>query len=184
MAVVNGLQVDGIVKLVDSVKHNPSAARATFYAHNVWKSGFNIVAEVTDYTVGGAKFKHLKTFKVEGDHPKEFLGMDRGPAAGEVLLCALGHCITGGWAVNGAALGVSIESLRLEVEGDIDLQGNLGLPEPGKVRPGFQSIRVTHYVRSKAPRDKLEQVKQMAEDLSPVKDSLRAISYSSKLVIE
>jgi uncharacterized OsmC-like protein len=184
MAVVNGLEVKNIVQLVENVKSNPSAAQSTFYAHNFWRSGFNIVAEVNGFAVGGAKLKHVKTFKVEGDHPKEFLGTDKGPAAGEILLCALGHCISGGWAVNGAALGVPIESLRLEVEGDIDPQGNLGLPEPGKVRPGFQSIRVTHYVKSKAPRDKLEQVKQMAEDLSPVKDSLRAISYSSKLVIE
>ena len=58
------------------------------------------------------------------------------------------------------------------------------LPEPGKVRSGFQNIRVTHYVKSTAAKEKLEQVKQMAEDLSPVKDSLRAINYSSKLVIQ
>ena len=81
-------------------------------------------------------------------------------------------------------MGVPIESLRIEVEGNIDLQGMLGLPEPGKIRPGYQNIRVTHYVKSKAPRDKLEQVKQMAEDLSPTKDSLRAVNFSSKLVIQ
>jgi len=184
MAVVNGLEVNNIVELVENVKRNPSAVQSTFYAHSFWKSGFNVVAEVNDFTVGGAKLKHVKTFTVEGDHPKEFLGTDKGPSAVEVLLCALGHCIAGGWGVNGAALGVPIESLRVEVEGELDPQGMLGLPEPGKVRPGLRSIRVTHYVKSKAPRDKLEQAKQMAEDLSPVKDSLRAISYSSKLVIE
>ena len=102
----------------------------------------------------------------------------------EITLSALGHCIAGGWGVNGAALGVPLESVRIEVEGDLDPQGMLGLPEPGKVRAGFQNIRVTHYVKSTAPKEKLEQVKQMAEDLSPVKDSLRAINYSSKLVIQ
>ena len=183
MAVVNGLEVNNIVKMVEGVKGNPAAFQCTFYAHNVWKSGFNVVAETGKFKVGGTTLKH-NTFKVEGDHPKEFLGTDKGPAAVEVLLCALGHCIAGGWGVNGAALGVPIESLRVEVEGDLDPQGMLGLPGPGKVRPGFQSIRVTHYVKSKAPREKLEQVKQMAEDLSPVKDSLRAIGYSSKLVIQ
>ena len=81
-------------------------------------------------------------------------------------------------------MGVAVDSLRIEVDGDIDLQGMLGLPEPGKVRPGYQNIRITHYVKSKSPKDKLEQVKQMAEDLSPTKDSLRAVSFSSKLVIQ
>ena len=184
MAVVNGLEVNNIVKMVEDVKSNPSAAQATFYATTFWKSGFHNEAEITNFKVGGASLKHAKTFKVEGDHPKELLGTDKGPTSVEVLLAALGHCIASGWATYGAHMGVPIESLRIEVEGDIDLQGMLGLPEPGKVRPGYQNIRVTHYVKSKAPKEKLEQVKQMSEDLSPTKDSLRAVAYSSKLVIQ
>ena len=184
MAVVNGLEVNNIVKMVEDVKRNPASAKATFYATTNWKSGFHNEAEISNFTVGGAKLRHTKTFKVEGDHPQELLGTDKGPTSVEVLLAALGHCIASGWATYGAHMGVPIESLRIEAEGDIDLQGMLGLPEPGKVRPGYQHIRVTHYVKSKAPKEKLEQVKQMAEDLSPTKDSLRAVNYSSKLVIQ
>jgi uncharacterized OsmC-like protein len=184
MAMVNGLEVDNIAKMVGDVKRSPSAAQATFYAATLWKSGFHNEVEISNFTVGGARLQHVKTFKVEGDHPKELLGTDKGPTSVEVLLAALGHCIASGWAVYGASMGVPIDSLRIEVEGDIDLQGMLGLPEPGKVRAGFQNIRVIHRVRSKAPRDKLEKVKQMSEDLSPTKDSLRAVSYSSKLVIQ
>ena len=184
MTVVNGLEVNNTNKMVESVKSNPASAKATFYATTNWKSGFHNEAEISNFTVGGAKLKHAKTFKVEGDHPKELLGTDKGPASVEVLLAALGHCIASGWATYGAHMGVPVESLKIEVEGDIDLQGMLGLPEPGKVRPGYQNIRVTHYVKSKAPKEKLEQVKQMAENLSPTKDSLRAVDYSSKLVIQ
>ena len=184
MAVVNGLEVNNLVKMVEEVKRNPSAAQATFYATTFWKSGFHHEAEITKFKVGGANLKHAKTLKIEGDHPKELLGTDKGPVSVEVLLVSLGHCIADGWAKYGASMGIPIESLKIEVEGDIDLQGNMGLPEPGKVRPGYQNIRVTHYVKSKAPKEKLEQVKQMAENLSPTKDSLRAVSYSSKLVIE
>jgi uncharacterized OsmC-like protein len=184
MAVVNGLEVNNIGTMVEGVKANPLAAQATFYAATLWKSGFNNEAEVHNFKVGGAKLLHAKQFKIEGDHPKELLGTDKGPTSVEVLLAALGHCIASGWAVYGASMGVPIDSLKIEVEGDIDLQGMLGLPEPGKVKPGFQKIRVIHHVKSKAPRDKLEQVKQMSEDLSPTRDSLRAVSYSSELVIE
>ena len=184
MAVINGLEVNNTNKMVESVKNNPASATATFYATTNWKGGFHNEAEISNFTVGGAKLKHAKTFKVEGDHPRELLGTDKGPASVEVVLAALGHCISNGWAMYGGALGISIESLRIEVEGDIDLQGMMGLPEPGKIRPGYQNIRVTHHVKSKAPQERLEQLKRMAEDLSPVRDSLRAISYSSKLVIE
>src|SRR3972149_8656042 len=113
MAVVNGLEVNNIVELVENVKRHPSAVQSTFYAHNFWKSGFNVVAEVNDFTVGGAKLKHVTTFKVEGDHPKELLGTDKGPTSVEVLLAALGHCIGSGWAIYGANMGIPIDSLRI-----------------------------------------------------------------------
>jgi uncharacterized OsmC-like protein len=184
MAVVNGLEVNNIIQMVEGVKANPASAQATFSVSTFWKSGFHQKAEICDFSVGGAKLQHTKTFKVEGDHPKELLGTGKGPTSVELVLAALGHCIASGWAVYGAHLGVPIENLKIEVEGDIDLQGMLGLPEPGKVRPGFQNIRVTHYVKSKAPKEKLEEVKRMAEDLSPTKDSLRAVNYSSKIVIQ
>ncbi|OGO30583.1 MAG: hypothetical protein A2Z29_11450 [Chloroflexi bacterium RBG_16_56_11] len=184
MAVINGLEMKNVQKMIDDVRSNPAAFQSTFYAATTWKSGYNCVAEVRDFKVGGTTLSHTRTFKVEGDHPRDFLGTDKGPSAVELLASALGHCIGGGWAAAGALLGIKIESLRIEVEGDLDPQGMLGLPEPGKVRPGYQTFRVTHIVKSKAPREKLEQAQKMSEDLSPVKDSLRAISYSSRLVIQ
>lgn len=184
MAKVNGLEVNNITQMVEGVKAKPDMAQATFSATTSWKSGFHNKAEIKSFKLGGANISHSKTFTVEGDHPKELLGTGLGPTSVEVLLAALGHCIASGWATYGAALGVEVDDLKVEVEGDIDLQGMLGLPEPGKVQPGFQKIRVTHYVKSKAPREKLEQVKKMAEDLSPTRDSLRAVDYSSKLVVQ
>ena len=69
MAKVNGLEINDIVKLVDDVKRNPAGFQSTFYANSSWKSGFNVVAETSKFTVGGTKLKHNK-FKVKGDHPK------------------------------------------------------------------------------------------------------------------
>jgi hypothetical protein len=52
------------------------------------------------------------------------------------------------------------------------------------VPPGFQAIRATYHVRSAAARDQLEQVAKMSEDLSPTKHSLRAVNFSSRLIVE
>jgi hypothetical protein len=60
----------------------------------------------------------------------------------------------------------------------------LGLPAPGIVRPGFERIHAKIYVKSRAPRAELEKLKEMAEGLSPVKDSLRAVAYTSELIVE
>jgi len=183
--IVNGIEVAQIENMVDAVKKQPQIAQAKFYAKTTWKSGFHNEASIKDFWMGGAKNETSRKtpFIVPGDHPPELLGINKGATSVEVLLAALGHCIASGFAIYGAHMGIPIESLTVNVEGDIDLQGMLGLPEPGKVRSGYQEIRATYYVKSKATRSQLEKLAKMSEDLSPTRDSLRAVKFSSKLII-
>ena len=184
--VVNGLNVQGIHDMVEMVKAEPQVAKAAFYATTVWESGFHNEAVVKPFSMGGVRndTSREKAFTIVGDHPQELLGTDKGPSSVEVLLSALGHCLASGWAIYGANMGIPIEGLRVEVEGDIDLQGMLALPEPGAVPAGFQDIRATYYVKSSAPREQLEQLAKTAEYLSPTRYSLRAVSFSSHLDIQ
>jgi uncharacterized OsmC-like protein len=183
---VNGLSLEAVQGMVDLVKGQPAVAQATFYTATDWRGGFHNEAAIQMFSLGGAKNEtsRAQAFVVSGDHPQELLGGNEGPTSVELLLAALGHCLASGWATYGAVLGVAIESLRVEVEGDIDLQGMLALPEPGVVPPGFQEIRATYHVRSTAAREQLEQLAKMAEDLSPTRHSLRAVDFSSRLIVE
>jgi len=184
--IVNGLDPQQIQGLVDTVKKQPQVAKARFYTTTTWKGGFYNEASIKDFSLGGVKNETSRSrpFIVPGDHSNEFLGTNKGPSSVELILAALGHCIAGGFATFGSHMGIPIESLTVELEGDIDLQGMLGLPEPGKVRPGYQEIRAKYYVKSKAPREQLEKLAKMAEDLSPTKDSLRAVKFSSQLIVQ
>ena len=185
-AIVNGLSVQGIQDMVEMVKAQPQVAKAVFYATTVWKGGYHNEATVKTFSMGGARndTSRKQAFKIVGDHPQELLGTDKGPSSVEMLLSALGHCLASGWATYGAHMGITIERLRIEVEGDIDLQGMLNLPKPGVVPPGFQEIRATYYVKSGAPREQLEQLAKMSEELSPTRHSLRAVQFSSRLIVE
>lgn len=184
--IVNGLDVEQIQGMVDAVKKQPQMAKSRFYATTTWRGGFFNEASVKDFSLGGMKntTSRANPFIVPGDHPPELLGTNKGASSVEVVLAALGHCIASGFATFGAHMGIPIDSLVVEVEGDIDLQGMLGLPEPGKVRPGFQEIRAKYYVKSKAPREQLEKLAKMAEDLSPTRDSLRAVKFTSQLILQ
>ena len=183
---INGLAVQGIQDMVELVKAQPAVASATFYSTTDWKSGFHNEATVKDFSLGGARNEasRAQPFTIVGDHPRELLGTNEGPTSVELLLAALGHCLASGWATYGAVLGIAIESLRVEVEGDIDLQGMLALPEPGVVPPGFAALRATYYVKSGASREQLEQLAKMSEDLSPTRHSLRAVAFTSRLVVQ
>ena len=56
------------------------------------------------------------------------------------------------------------------VEGDIDLQGILGLSD--KVRNGYQGIRVNFKIKGDAPAEKLEQIVEQSRNRSAVYDVL------------
>ena len=60
---------------------------------------------------------------------------------------------------------------RAVLEGDIDLQGFLGLSD--RVRPGYQNIRLGCRMKSDAPREKLEELWEYVQRTSPVLDIVR-----------
>ena len=179
--------MDKVQGLIDAIKNQPRAGQATHPIKIVWNAGYFSEAFIKDFIAGGVKntTSRSKPFTVPQDHPPEVGGgTNKAPTAGELLVATLGHCVTVGFAQSAALMGIPIESLYSEIEGDIDIQGMLQLPTSGAVRPGFQEFRIKYYVKSKAPREQLEKAAKMGEDTSPVKDSLRAVKFSSQLIIQ
>ncbi len=168
---INGISVGDLNSTINAVKENPVLARCTFHSRTVWKSGFQSRAEIGDYVQAGARVQRGRTFQLSGDHPEGLLGQNTAPAAVEALIAATGACIAGGWATFGAAMNIPVEALEVDLEGDIDLQGFMGLGDG--VRPGLERIRGKIYVQSPATDQQLQQLKETAEKLSPVVDSLR-----------
>ncbi|MCX7161137.1 MAG: OsmC family protein, partial [Proteobacteria bacterium] len=110
-------------------------------------------------------------YTIPGDEPAALLGQDTAPNAVETVLAALASCLAVGLAYNAAAQGITIEDLEFALEGDLDLQGFLGLSDA--VRPGFQNIRITYRVKSDATREKLEELCAYVQRTSPVLDIIR-----------
>jgi uncharacterized OsmC-like protein len=96
------------------------------------------------------------------------VGKDNGPTPVEFVLHALAACLTAGLANIAAARGVTLTEVRSTVEGDIDLNGILGLdPE---VRNGYQGITVRFSVKGDAPAEKLRQIVEQSRARSAVYD--------------
>ena len=167
----NGIDVGQLHGMIEAVTENPGLALATFRTTTTWRQGFQSEARVGDYVQAGSTVERGRTFAVSGDHPQGLLGQNSAPAAVETLIAAVAGCIAGGWATFGAALDIPVERLQIELEGDIDLQGFMGLGEG--VRPGLERIRGRIYVQSPATDEQLQQLQAIAEQRSPVVDSLR-----------
>ncbi|MFR9802418.1 OsmC family protein [Pseudonocardia sp. RS010] len=76
----------------------------------------------------GAEHTHRQEFVVEADHPELFAAEDNGATPVEIVLTALGGCLTGGVASVAARRGVRLRSVHATIEAAQDLQGILGIP--------------------------------------------------------
>ena len=81
-------------------------------------------------------------------------GAGTGACSGDLLLGALAACAQITCQMVAAAMGIPTEGIDVTVEGDLDLQGTLGISKEAPV--GFQGIRVIFDVR--APRATEEQL--------------------------
>src|SRR5207248_7731704 len=75
-------------------------------------------------------------------------GAGTGACSGDLLLGALAACAQITCQMVAAAMGILTERIEVRVEGDLDLQGTLGISK--EVPVGFQNIRVRFDVRATA----------------------------------
>lgn len=146
------------VEIINTMKADPNKAMVKFKAQTKW--------------IDGAYSKNkIRNFTLEGDEPASYLGSDRVPNPVETILAALGSCLAIGFAYNAAARGINLESLDISLEGNLDLQGFLGISD--EVRPGYQNIKIACNVKSDASREKLEELFKHVQKTSPVLDIIR-----------
>lgn len=169
---LNGVAVDQLMATIEHIKAQPGLASFKFRARNRWMDGTQSRAENPGFFGAGSEYTGRRAPHVHTiDEPPVLLGEDRGANPGEYLLAALSGCVTTTFIAYASAHGVKIDELRTELEGDVDLRGFLGLSED--VRPGFKQIRLKFFVRSEAPREKIEELIQLTQRRSAVTDSLR-----------
>ena len=149
----NGVNVTGLSDTISAVKKDPSIAAFKFKAKNRWVDGGENRTTVQDYFGGGQEHHRKEAFVMTNDEPPILLGEDSAPNPVEYVLNALAGCLTTSMVFHAAARGIEIEAVDSELEGDIDIQGFLGLSED--VRKGYHNIRVNMRVKSDATPEQL-----------------------------
>jgi uncharacterized OsmC-like protein len=169
---INGVNVDQLVATVNAIQQNSDLARFQFRARNEWLDGGHSRTMIQGfYGAGQEDASRTKPFVVEGDEPPVLLSDNAGPNAVEAVLHALASCLAVGFIYNAAARGIEIESLKFDLEGDLDLRAFLGMSE--EVRPGYEGIRLSYQVKSNAPREKIVELCEYVQKTSPVLDIIR-----------
>ena len=166
----HGVNTPALMATINVVKETPALAKFQFRATNRWMSGTYSESRIESFSGAGGEHKHQADFRYGADHPAVLVGEDRGPTPIEFLLHGLASCITAGVANVAAARGVTLTSVESRVEGDIDLQGILGLSDT--VRNGYERIRLNVTIAGDAPPEKLRQIVEQSRARSAVFDVL------------
>ena len=165
--VTNGVNMEALGKTVKAIQEEPELAQSTFRIHNKWVSGGVNQTCVQNFQSLGRENAHLQNFELHADEPLSFGGTDQGANPVEHLLNSLAACVTTSIVAHAAVRGIPIEEIESQVEGDIDLQGFLGL-EPS-VPKGYQNIRIKYHIKA-APED-IDKLMELAK-FSPVYNTI------------
>jgi uncharacterized OsmC-like protein len=166
----NGVDLPNLFATIGAVKQQPQLAQFRFRATNRWVIGTHSRTTIETFSGAGGDHDHIAEYAYDADHPAVLVGADQAPTPVEFLLHALGGCIVAGIANIASARGVALTSVEASLEGEIDLQGILGLSED--VRNGYQRLRVDVRIAGDAPADVLEGIVAQSRDRSAVYDVL------------
>lgn len=163
--IVNGVNVERLGETVKAIQQNPKLASSQFRATNRWINGGHNRSSIQGfYAAGQEDTSRSKPFVLDADEPPVLLGQDHGANPAEFVLHALAACLTTSLVYHAAARGITVESVESKLEGDLDIQGFLGLSD--KVRRGYKEIRAQFTVKSDASAEQLKEL----TTFSPVYD--------------
>lgn len=130
----------------------------------------NTLFKATAHLQEGVAVKvRSRDFEMTIDEPKSLGGTDTGMNPVEALLGALGACQSIVARVYAEKFDVDLQDFRVEVEGDLDLDGFFGRSD---VRPGYSEVRYTFHIKTDAPRERVEEFITYLEEKCPVGDTI------------
>jgi uncharacterized OsmC-like protein len=164
---MNGLDVQAALDTIAALKADKSLAAFQFRARNTWITGGENRSTIRDfYGAGQEDGSRTEAFEFTNGEPPVLLGNNEGANPVEFLLHALAGCVTTTLVLHAMARGITIRELSTELEGDLDLQGLLGLND--SVPAGYEQIRIRMNVKADCSEQELEDLLTYAQQHSPV----------------
>ena len=152
------LDIDTMRATKAHLEQNPAEAKGAFATTTKW--------------LGGAQAKTTaRSFTIKTDEPAPLGGKDENIDPMELLLAALGSCLTIGWVTHANLRGIDFSDLEVTVHAPFDLRGYLAIDK--EVRPGFGALTYDIKVKTDASDEMLAEIKEAAELGSPMFDNIK-----------
>lgn len=163
----NGVNVEALLGARSALTEAPEAAAFTWRASCAWVNGTHARTEVQGFFGLGQEHER-GGHTIETDHPEIFASENNGMTPVEAVLGGLAGCLTAGVASVATNRGIKLHSVTATVEGDMDIQGILGI-DPD-VRNGYNSVRVQFDIDADATDDEIAALVAQSQKRSAVFD--------------
>jgi uncharacterized OsmC-like protein len=167
---VNGVNVTQLFDTIDVIKQNPEISKFKFRATNSWQDGTYSQATVKTFYGALQEDDSRSPLVFDIDEPPVLLGDNQGANPVEYLLVGLSGCLTTALVAHAAAKGIELKSVQSRLEGDLDVQGFLGLSDTIPV--AYQEIRVSFRIDADISDEEKQELVEMAQKYSPVFNSV------------
>ena len=161
--VVNGINVDDLFALIEGVKRDAANGKTNWRVTTVWQGQTRSRAQVEGFGIGGEQVP--RRFTIDIDEPCELGGTNRFANPQEHLIAALNACLTVGYVAQCAVRGITLESLEIQTDGEIDLRGFLGI-DPA-VLPGYENLSTLVRIKGSATRQEFAEIHEAVMATSP-----------------
>jgi uncharacterized OsmC-like protein len=159
-----------ILATVEAIENDPAMAKVRYEAATQWEEDMRCTARVRDFEPTVA------------DEPAAFGGADSAISPGDMVLVALGTCQEIMYVALASTMDIPIDEVKVDVTGDLDLHGLMGLD--GDVPPGILEMSYHVHLKSSAPEADLQRLVDTVEAQCPLLDTLtRPVKVSGKVTM-
>jgi uncharacterized OsmC-like protein len=164
----NGVNVEALLGVREALPGTPEMAQFQWRSTVSWVNGTHSRSDVETFYGFGEEQRHHTTFSYDIDHPLQFASEDKGVTPVEVVLVALGGCLTAGVAAVAQQRSIQLRSVRATLTAEMDLHGILGA-DPD-IRNGFSGVTVSYVIDADATAEEIRALVAQSQKRSAVYD--------------
>jgi len=160
-APLNGIDLEKIEEVRERVRHSAGAAHPRYTARVHWLGGLRTEIALADNRV------------LHADEPLDCAGENTAVSPEDLLLSAVGSCLTVAWISVLSSRGIKVKALDIEVSGTVNFRGAYGLDDSP---PGFEGLSVVVNLDTDAAAEAIEGLRDKVAAISVIPDTiLRAV---------
>jgi uncharacterized OsmC-like protein len=160
---INGIDLENLGRMVEQIKNDKTKGFVQFKVATSWSGQTQSKSRVKSYIFDGIEIP--REFSILADEPQELCGQNTAPNPQELLMAAFNACIMVGYVANAAVMGVRLDNVEIETEGELNLRGFLGIDE--NVKPGYDSIQCRVRLTGNGTREQYQAIHEQVLKTSP-----------------